>query len=62
MMNNDATGFSRSAIANGYGEYRIDYLPIGTYTIQVQAQGFKTFVQHDLTLTVDQVRVVEDPR
>jgi Carboxypeptidase regulatory-like domain/TonB dependent receptor len=56
---NDETGFSRSANANGYGEYRIDYLPIGTYTIQVKAQGFKTFVQHNLTLSVDQVRVVD---
>jgi len=56
---NDATGLSRSASANGYGEYRIDYLPVGSYTLQVKAQGFKTFVQPGIALTVDQTQVVD---
>src|SRR5580692_7569039 len=34
------TGFSRSAPTNGYGEYRIDYLPVGKYTVEVTAAGF----------------------
>ena len=29
------TGFSRSVPANGYGEYRIDYLPVGKYSVEV---------------------------
>ena len=37
------TGFSRSASANGYGEYRIDYLPVGKYTVEVTAPGFERF-------------------
>ena len=55
---NDSTGFSRSAPANGYGDYRIDYLPVGTYTVQVDAAGFKRFVQQNIVVTVDQVQAL----
>jgi hypothetical protein len=51
--NND-TGFTRSVPTNGYGEFRIDYLPVGTYTVDVAAQNFKKFVQQNIVLTVDQ--------
>lgn len=56
---NDATGFSRSVTANAYGDYRVDYLPVGTYTVEVKAQGFKTSLQPAITLTVDQVQRVD---
>ena len=36
------TGFSRSAPTNDYGEYRIDYLPVGKYTVEATATGFET--------------------
>jgi hypothetical protein len=53
------TGFSRSAPANGYGEYRIDYLPVGKYTIVATAPSFERFVQENLALDVDQTLTVE---
>ncbi len=53
------TGFSRSATANGFGEYRIEFLPVGTYTVQVDAAGFKTYVQRGIVLTVDQTQTVD---
>jgi hypothetical protein len=34
------TGYSRSAPANGIGEYRIDLLPVGRYTIEATAPSF----------------------
>src|ERR1700735_579582 len=34
------TGFSRSAQTNGSGEYRIDYLPVGRYTVEAEAGSF----------------------
>ena len=37
---NADTGFMRSAPANGYGEFRIDYLPVGNYTVEVSAANF----------------------
>jgi hypothetical protein len=56
---NLATGYSRSAPTNGYGEYRIDYLPVGRYTVEVESRGFKRFVQENVSLDVDQVVTIE---
>ncbi len=53
------TGFTRSAAVNGYGEFRIDYLPVGKYTVQAQAAGFQTHVQQNIALSVDQTQTVE---
>ena len=53
------TGFTRSAPTNGYGQYRIDYLPIGKYTVELAAAGFRRFVQENLVLNVDQTLTVD---
>ncbi len=53
------TGYSRSAPTNGYGEYRIDYLPVGRYTVEAVAASFERFVQQNLALNVDQTLTVE---
>ena len=53
------TGFSRSAPANGYGEYRIDYLPVGRYTVEATAPSFERFVQKNVALDVDQELTVD---
>src|ERR1700749_2446010 len=53
------TGFSRSAPTNGYGEYRIDYLPVGKYSVESEAAGFRRFVQLNIVLNVDQTLPVE---
>jgi hypothetical protein len=52
-------GYSRVAPTNGYGEYRIDYLPVGKYSVEVAAAGFERFVQQNLSLDVDQVVTLE---
>ena len=53
------TGFTRSAPANGYGEYRIDFLPVGKYTVEAVAAGFQRFVQQNLALNVDQTLTID---
>ncbi len=53
------TGFSRSAPVNGYGEYRIDYLPVGRYSVEATAPSFERFVQQNVALDVDQTLTVE---
>ena len=53
------TGFSRSAPANSYGQYRIDYLPVGKYTVEAVAAGFEHYVQQNLALNVDQTLTVD---
>ena len=55
---NTATSFSRVVTANEYGQYRIDHLPVGTYTLEVNASGFKRYVQQNIALLVDQTQTV----
>ncbi len=51
---NNNTGFTRSAAADSEGNYRLTYLPVGTYTVEVVAPNFKKFVQQNVTISVDQ--------
>ena len=53
------TGYTRTAPANGYGEYRIDYLPVGKYSIEATAPSFERFVQQNIALDVDQTQTIE---
>jgi hypothetical protein len=48
------TGFTRMAPVNGYGQFRIDYLPVGKYTVQADAATFERYVQKNLALDVNQ--------
>jgi Carboxypeptidase regulatory-like domain len=51
---NTGTGYSRSAPVGSDGSYLIQYLPVGDYTVQVEAAGFKRFLQQNIVITVDQ--------
>ena len=53
------TGYSRVAPTNSYGQYRIDYLPVGKYTVEVESKGFQRVLQTNLTLSVDQTLTVD---
>jgi hypothetical protein len=55
---NADTGFSRVATTAGDGAYRIEYLPIGKYDVQVDMAGFKKFVQQNVVLAVDQAQAL----
>jgi hypothetical protein len=55
---NTDTGFSRVATTSGDGAYRIEYLPIGKYDVQVDMAGFKKFVQQNVVLAVDQAQAL----
>jgi hypothetical protein len=52
------TGLYRSTATTADGTYSIQYLPVGTYTIEVNATGFKGFVQKNVILTVDQTQAL----
>jgi hypothetical protein len=51
---NTGTGFSRTAPVGSDGSYLLRYLPVGSYTVQVDAAGFKRFVQQNVMVTIDQ--------
>jgi hypothetical protein len=50
---NVGTNLTRTAVANSQGEYRIDLLPVGEYTVEVSASGFKKAVQNAVVLAVN---------
>jgi hypothetical protein len=52
------TGAERSAVTNDKGLYRAPLLPIGTYTVKAELQGFKTFQQTAVKVSVGETAVV----
>jgi len=55
---NADTGFSRVATTAGDGAYRIEYLPVGKYDVEVEMAGFKKFVQQNVVLAVDEAQAL----
>jgi Carboxypeptidase regulatory-like domain len=49
---NQSTGLTRSTVTGQAGDYTIPELPIGTYTVTVELQGFSTVTQADVPVTV----------
>jgi Carboxypeptidase regulatory-like domain len=56
---NANTGQTTSVTTNNQGQYRIEYLPVGDYSLKVSAPGFKLFLQQNIVLTVDQTLRVD---
>lgn len=48
------TGVNTAATTNPAGQYRIDFLPIGRYTVSVEASGFATASVPEFSLEVNQ--------
>jgi Carboxypeptidase regulatory-like domain len=58
IVQNDATGLNRTTETNGSGSFSFDFLPIGTYTLEVSSSGFKGQKQNNILLnTADNQRV-----
>src|SRR5512132_1616143 len=55
---NTATGASRQTTSGADGGYVLSQLPIGAYSVTVDAAGFKKSVQDDIRVTVDENRRV----
>ena len=47
------TGLARSAITNGQGEYRIEFLPAGKHSLQVNGKGFRRYIESGIVLEVN---------
>ncbi len=50
---NVRTNQARSAQTNAGGQYRFEFLPIGEYSVEMTATGFKKFVQKGVLLDVN---------
>jgi len=53
-LTNEATGVSFTSKTSEAGTYVFDSVQIGTYTLKVEANGFKTFVSRGNRLTIQQ--------
>ena len=59
VITNTGTGQTRSTASNSEGQYRVEFLPIGTYDLEISAQGFKKFGQNGIVLEVNRVARVD---
>jgi hypothetical protein len=56
---NTGTNLQRSVKTNAQGEYRIEFLPVGEYSLAVEAPSFKKFLQTGVTLEIGQTARVD---
>ena len=59
--NTQTTQITRDTVANDEGNYQILSLPIGTYRVTIERQGFKKFVSDGNKLEINQVLRVDAP-
>src|ERR1051326_1959224 len=57
-VRNADTGFSRAAVTDNSGEYRLPSLPPGRYAMTTELSGFTTETRPDITLVIDQTATI----
>ncbi len=53
VATNTGTNLTRTTQSNSQGEYRMEFMPIGDYTVEVSANGFRKSVQNGVTLEIN---------
>ena len=53
-LTNDATSDSYRKVSDAAGEFGFQFLPVGTYTLRIESQGFKALETTGITLTAGQ--------
>ncbi len=56
---NTATGVKTSTVTNQSGDYNLEFLPIGTYSVTVAASGFTTTTIAAFQLQIDQIAKID---
>lgn len=57
-ITNTDTGAQRVVVAGSVGEYRAPLLPLGSYAVVAELQGFKKFEQRGVSLSAGQTAVI----
>jgi hypothetical protein len=60
-VTNVDTGLVHTTTSNQIGEYRVEFLPVGTYIVQIKATNYKAFVQQNVTLLADRTQRFDAP-
>lgn len=58
-LTNQGTGAIAKQTSNGSGNYEFPFVPPGTYSVSVDAKGFKTAKQNDVVVIVNTTRRVD---
>ncbi len=58
-VTNTDTGTARAVLTNETGAYRAPLLPLGTYKVTAELQGFKTYEQKGIQLSAGQSAVID---
>jgi hypothetical protein len=53
-ITNTGTGYTRTTKTNTQGEYRLEFLPVGSYNAEITGNGFKKVVRTGIVLLADQ--------
>ena len=56
---NAATGLTRSEVSDAEGLYRLQALPIGTYEVTAELQGFATLSKKDVAVNISQTQSID---
>jgi hypothetical protein len=58
-VTNIGTGDTRTVVTNNSGLYRAPLLPLGTYKLSAELQGFRTYEQTGITLSAGRTAVID---
>src|SRR5207248_6476965 len=58
-VSNAATNVTATQVTNGSGAYTIKELPPGTYSVSVEASGFRTFTNKGVTINAGTISRVD---
>jgi hypothetical protein len=58
-VTSQTTGLARNGKTDSGGRYSVPLLPVGTYTVRIDANGFQSAESRDLTLQVDEARELD---
>jgi hypothetical protein len=58
-VTNNATGETRTIVADASGNYIVPLLPSGTYSVSVTAPGFKKFIVNDIKVAITETNSLD---
>src|SRR3954468_22194940 len=59
LVTNNNTGFKREAVTDAVGHFNLADLPAGAYTLKATQQGFRTFEQTQVTVSINTVTRID---
>jgi hypothetical protein len=57
-VTNQDTHIVRSTVSTGTGDFRVPSLAEGTYTVEIEAAGFKTWIEKNIALDSNQIKTI----